>query len=71
MGDQLPFWSGWSFYCYDLMTAFVVIAGILMSWMVDKMVKEFFCLLTLLGLGAYGFFISLDLFVLFFSLRLR
>ncbi|MES2847852.1 MAG: NADH-quinone oxidoreductase subunit M [Bacteroidota bacterium] len=52
-----------------LLTAFVVIAGVLVSWNVEKMVKEFYFLLILLSLGAYGFFISLDLFVLFFFLE--
>src|SRR5258706_769433 len=52
-----------------LMTAFVVIAGVLVSWKVEKMNKEFFFLLILLSLGAYGFFISLDLFTLFFFLE--
>ena len=53
-----------------LMTAFVVIAGVLVSWRIEKMNKEFFFLLILLSLGAYGFFISLDLFTLFFFLEL-
>jgi NADH-quinone oxidoreductase subunit M len=53
-----------------LLTAFVVIAGVLVSWNVEKMTKEFYFLLLLLGLGAYGFFISLDLFVLFFFLEI-
>lgn len=52
-----------------LLTAFVVIAGVLISWKVEKMTKEFYFLLILLSLGAYGFFISLDLFVLFFFLE--
>ncbi|HNS11636.1 MAG TPA: NADH-quinone oxidoreductase subunit M [Bacteroidia bacterium] len=52
-----------------LLTAFVVFAGILMSWKVDRMQKEFFFLLTILGAGAYGFFISLDLFLMFFFLE--
>jgi NADH-quinone oxidoreductase subunit M len=52
-----------------LLTAFVVIAGVLMSWNVEKMTKEFYFLLLLLSAGAYGFFISLDLFVLFFFLE--
>lgn len=52
-----------------LLTAFVVVAGVLVSWNVEKMVKEFYFLLILLSLGAYGFFISLDLFVLFFFLE--
>jgi NADH-quinone oxidoreductase subunit M len=53
-----------------LLTAFVVLAGILVSWNVDKLSKEFFFLLVLLSAGAYGFFISLDLFTLFFFLEL-
>lgn len=52
-----------------LLTAFVVLAGILVSWKVEKMTKEFFFLLTLLSAGAYGFFISLDLFLMFFFLE--
>lgn len=53
-----------------LLTAFVVIAGVLVSWNVEKMTKEFYFLLVLLSMGAYGFFISLDLFVLFFFLEI-
>ena len=53
-----------------LLTAFVVIAGVLVSWKVEKITKEFFFLLILLSLGAYGFFMSLDLFILFFFLEI-
>jgi NADH-quinone oxidoreductase subunit M len=53
-----------------LLTAFVVIAGVLVSWKIEKMTKEFFFLLILLSMGAYGFFISLDLFILFFFLEI-
>jgi NADH-quinone oxidoreductase subunit M len=53
-----------------MLTAFVVIAGVLISWNIEKMTKEFYFLLILLGLGAYGFFISLDLFILFFFLEI-
>ncbi len=53
-----------------LLTAFVVIAGVLVSWNIEKMTKEFYILLLFLALGAYGFFISLDLFVLFFFLEI-
>ncbi|MEI2748555.1 MAG: NADH-quinone oxidoreductase subunit M [Ferruginibacter sp.] len=53
-----------------LLTAFVVLAGVLVSWNVEKMTKEFYFLLILLSFGAYGFFISLDLFVLFFFLEI-
>ncbi|HNN70885.1 MAG TPA: NADH-quinone oxidoreductase subunit M, partial [Ferruginibacter sp.] len=53
-----------------MLTAFVVVAGVLVSWNVEKMTKEFYFLLILLSLGAYGFFISLDLFILFFFLEI-
>jgi len=52
-----------------MLTAFVVFTGILISWKVEKMTKEFFFLLVLLSLGAYGFFISIDLFAMFFFLE--
>lgn len=53
-----------------LLTSLVVIAGILVSWTMEKQSKEFFFLLMLLSMGAYGFFISLDLFTLFFFLEI-
>jgi len=69
-----------------LLTSFVVLAGVLVSWKMparpsggEKMSKpagvtqsgrEFFFLLILLSLGAYGYFISLDLFTLFFFLEI-
>lgn len=53
-----------------LLTAFIVVAGVLVSWNVATMTKEYFFLLILLSLGAYGFFISLDLFILFFFLEI-
>lgn len=53
-----------------LLTSFVVIAGVLISWNITKMTKEFYFLLLLLSLGAYGFFMSLDLFMLFFFLEI-
>ena len=52
-----------------LLTSFVVAAGILVSWSMETLTKEFFFLLILLSVGAYGFFISLDLFTLFFFLE--
>src|SRR5687767_15046780 len=53
-----------------LLTAFVVLAGVLVSWKMERLNKEFFLLLVFLSLGAYGFFISLDLFTLFFFLEI-
>lgn len=52
-----------------LLTAFVVLAGVLVSWTQQSLTREFFFLLLLLSAGAYGFFISLDLFTLFFFLE--
>jgi len=53
-----------------LLSAFVVLAGVLVSWKMEKMSREFFFLLMFLSAGAYGFFISLDLFTLFFFLEI-
>jgi len=52
-----------------LLTAFVVVAGVLVSWTQETLNKEFFFLLVFLSMGAYGFFISLDLFTMFFFLE--
>lgn len=52
-----------------LLTTFIVVAGILVSWHMETLSKEFFFLLILLSLGAYGFFISLDIFTMFFFLE--
>lgn len=53
-----------------LLSAVVVLAGVLVSWNMQKLSREFFFLLMLLSAGAYGFFISLDLFTLFFFLEI-
>ena len=53
-----------------MLTAMVVVAGVLISWKIESRIKEFFFLLTFLSVGAYGFFVSLDLFMLFFFLEL-
>jgi len=53
-----------------LLSALVVLAGVLVSWNVQRMSREYFFLLMLLSAGAYGFFISLDLFTQFFFLEL-
>jgi NADH-quinone oxidoreductase subunit M len=53
-----------------LLTAFVVLAGCLVSWNVTYLTREFYFLLILLSLGAYGFFISFDLIMLFFFLEI-
>lgn len=53
-----------------LLTAAVVFSSVLVSWKIETMRKEFFILLVLLSASAYGFFISLDLFLMFFFLEL-
>ena len=53
-----------------LMTSLVVVSAVLVSWKVEKLTKEFFFLLLFLSAGAYGFFVSLDLFLMFFFLEL-
>jgi NADH-quinone oxidoreductase subunit M len=53
-----------------MLTSLVVLAGVLVSWNMQRLNKEFFFLLLFLSAGAYGFFISLDLFTLFFFLEL-
>ena len=53
-----------------MLTSFVVFAGVLVSWNVQKMTREFYFLLILLSMGAYGFFMSIDLFILFFFLEI-
>lgn len=52
------------------LTSLVVVAGVLVSWLVEERAKDFFFQLTLLSVGAYGFFMSLDFFLLFFFLEL-
>jgi NADH-quinone oxidoreductase subunit M len=53
-----------------LLSAFVMEAAVLVSWAIKPMEKEFFVLLLFLSAGAYGFFVSLDLFTLFFFLEI-
>lgn len=52
------------------LTAIVGLTGTLISWKIEKNPREFFFLLSMMSIGAYGFFISLDLFTLFFFLEL-
>lgn len=53
-----------------LLTSVVLVAGVLVSWNVENKPKEFFFLLVMLATGAFGFFISVDLFVQFFFFEL-
>lgn len=53
-----------------LLTSLVLTAGVLVSWSMEKQPREFFFLLVMLATGAYGFFISVDLFAQFFFFEL-
>lgn len=49
-----------------LLTAVIVLTGTFASWNMDPLPKDFFMWFTFLSIGVYGFFISLDLFSMFF-----
>ncbi|TLM80509.1 MAG: NADH-quinone oxidoreductase subunit M [Actinobacteria bacterium] len=49
-----------------LLTAIVIVTGVLASWSVEERPREFFVLLLLLVSGVFGVFASLDAFLLFF-----
>ncbi len=53
-----------------LLTGIIIFTAIFASWKVTYLAKEFFISLILLSAGAFGFFISLDLFTMFFFLEL-
>lgn len=53
-----------------LLTSVVLVAGVLVSWNIENKPKEFFFLLVMLASGAFGFFISQDLFTQFFFFEL-
>ncbi len=49
-----------------LLTAIIIFTGTFASWNMDPLPKDFFMWLTLLSIGVYGFFISIDMFTMFF-----
>lgn len=53
-----------------LLTSIVIFTGIFASWEVNNQYKEFFASLIILATGVFGFFISLDLFVMFLFFEL-
>ncbi|HEY4799432.1 MAG TPA: NADH-quinone oxidoreductase subunit M [Bacteroidia bacterium] len=53
-----------------MLTSVVLVAGVLISWNIEYQPKEFFFLLVFLATGAFGFFISVDLFTQFFFFEL-
>ncbi len=48
-----------------LLTSIITLAGVLISWSIKDLTKEFFISLLVLSTGVFGFFISLDLFTMF------
>ncbi len=53
-----------------MLTSIVIFTGVFASWEVAKQFKEFFVSLIILATGVYGFFVSLDLFVMFLFFEL-
>ena len=53
-----------------LLTGIIIFTAIFTSWKITYLAKEFFISLIILSAGAFGFFISLDLFTMFFFLEL-
>ncbi len=53
-----------------MLTSIVIFTGIFASWEVENLYKEFFVSLIILTTGVFGFFISLDLFVMFLFFEL-
>jgi NADH-quinone oxidoreductase subunit M len=48
-----------------LLSSIIVFTGTFASWRLKPMTKEYFMWFTLLSLGVFGFFISIDLFTMF------
>ncbi len=48
-----------------MLTSIIVVTGVLASWKMTPLPKEYFLWFSLLSVGVYGFFISLDLFTMF------
>ena len=53
-----------------LLTSVVLVAGVLVSWNIEYQTREFFFFLVMLAMGAFGFFISVDMFTQFFFFEL-
>ena len=48
-----------------LLSAVIVFTGTFASWKLQPLTKEYFLWFTLLSMGVFGFFISIDLFTMF------
>ena len=48
-----------------LLSSIIVFTGTFASWRLKPLTKEYFLWFTLLSLGVFGFFVSIDLFMMF------
>ena len=48
-----------------ILSSIIVFTGVFASWKIDPLPKEFFLWFSLLSIGVFGFFISVDLFTMF------
>lgn len=48
-----------------LLSSIIVFTGVFASWQIKMLTKEYFMWFSLLSLGVFGFFISIDLFTMF------
>jgi NADH-quinone oxidoreductase subunit M len=48
-----------------ILSSVIVFTGVFASWKIDPLPKEFFLWYSLLSIGVYGFFISVDMFTMF------
>jgi NADH-quinone oxidoreductase subunit M len=48
-----------------VLTSIVAFTGVLVSWNMEKLPKEFFISLIILATGVFGFFLTIDLFTMF------
>ena len=56
--------DGWGVSLF-LLTALIIVAGVLASWKLEDRIKEYFVFLLVLVAGVFGVFVSQDLFIFF------
>ena len=49
-----------------MLTSVIMFTGVFVSWDMNPLPRDFFMWLTLLAIGVYGFFITTDMFTMFF-----
>ncbi|MBP7690386.1 MAG: NADH-quinone oxidoreductase subunit M [Anaerolineales bacterium] len=53
-----------------LLTSFVLLTGVMISWRIEDRVREFMAFFLILSVGVFGVFAALDLFLFFFLLEI-